>query len=644
MPVIGFAQSSEQARSLQASQNIIPTVIVTAPRLSADTIDTDFQTGRVTVISRDEFEGDVATVADVLRKETGIQIRQLGGLGSYSTVNIRGASGAQVNVFLDGVLLNGAYGGVVDLSQFPLGVVEQIEIYRGNVPIQLGQSSIGGAINIKTLQSKNKPEKRVEVGVGSFDTKKIVSSVNGRSGELSYQFSAEYLASDNDFKILNDNLTPEYKSDDRLERRNNADFEHFSGLLASEYRFNEMYSLQFVGQISNKIQGLSELQNHPLTRSKIETLVSSAQFKLNHWVNQDTTLAYKVFASQKDEFFDDLQGRIGLNINEEEGITQAYGVGFQLTRNMNAHLISLNIETKYETYTNNNLHLNESTKYERHHSTFGIQDEWLSSNGSWLATVGARALYFDEFIGQSGATSNDFHNSIHTGLRFSFNESYSISLNVSRDIRTPLLEEKFGDRGYTNGNEDLLPEKAINADIGFDFVSKGFNASASYFYRTLDNAIITIFDSQGVGQAENISKSQVSGLEIESTFSATPYWSVLFKSTLQDSKDMSNSSSAGGKLLPGLYEFEAFLSNTVTHENLKFSLEYQYQTGGFYDSSNTENSKLPNIKQVNFIAGWKLSKRSIQVSLENISNQRVQDFHRYPGPGRQLFLTYTQIF
>ena len=92
-------------------------IIVTATQVSADQIDTDYQTGHVTVISSRQFESQMATVADVLRRETGVQIRQTGGVGSYASVSVRGSTGAQVNVFLDGVLINDAHGGSVDLSQ-----------------------------------------------------------------------------------------------------------------------------------------------------------------------------------------------------------------------------------------------------------------------------------------------------------------------------------------------------------------------------------------------------------------------------------------------------------------------------------------------------------------------------------------------
>jgi len=647
IPITSFAQTAvheKQSAQTSIAKEQLPTVIVTAQRISADDIDTDFQTGHVTVISRENFKGDVATVADVLGKEAGVQVRQLGGLGSFSTINIRGASGAQVNVFIDGVLLNSAYGGVVDLSQFPLGSVEKIEIYRGNVPVQLGVASIGGAINIKTLRSSHKPEKTLEVGYGSFNSRKLASSVSDSYKNLNYQISAEYLASDNDFEIINNNLTPDYTGDDRVEKRQNSDFEQFSALLATDYQLDDSFSLQVISQITKKNQGIPELQNNPLTRSDLETSFANMQFKLNHWVNQNTTFAYKFFTSHKNELFDDSQNRSGLNINKEEGLTKTYGIGGQTSYSFQEHLININLETKYEEYQNKNLHKKTSTSYKRTSTTLGVQDDWVNQNADLLITFGARLYHIDESSGDFGISSNNYHNSFQTGVRFNVNDFISLRANVSQDIRVPLVEERFGDRGYSQGNEELKTEKAINADVGVGFTRNDFNASVNYYYRLLDDAIVTVFDPQGIGRSENVSKAKVYGLELESSFSGTEYWSIFMNSTIQNSKDISNSSSAGGKSLAGLYEFEAFISNTFTHKSLKFSIEYQYQKGGFYDSSNTFNAELPNVKQANFIIGWQERAKSIEVRLDNISDQRVQDFHRYPGPGRSLFATYTQRF
>ncbi|MFT6905414.1 MAG: iron complex outermembrane receptor protein [Oleiphilaceae bacterium] len=619
-------------------------VIITANPVAADEIDTDFQTGHVTVIHRDEFEGELSSVADVLKKQTGVQIRRIGGVGSYSTVNIRGASGAQVNVYLDGILLNGAYGGAVDLSQFLLGSVESIEIYRGNVPVQLGSSSIGGAINIKSLTSAKNDSKQISTGYGSFDTKRLSGTIIEREVSYDALFSGEYLSSDNDYELINENGTYQNSTDDTKEKRNNADFEHFSGMFSGEYRVSDSLSLQALVQGYSKEQGLSELQNNPLTRSQIDTEFLTGQLKVNFWSSSQASYVFKFFSSQKSERYRDLQSRIGVRANNEKGITTNVGVGFQASKDFYSHLLSLNIESKSESYSLDDFSENQVSEYNRVNSLLGLQDDWVDQSGRFMLTLGAKGQYIDDDNGKLGNENTNFYSSFFSGYRYQVNNNLLLQANLAREVRVPSLEEKFGDRGYTKGTEELKPETAINSDIGFNYNNSFYRAGLTYFYRRIDDAIITIFDSQGTGKPKNISKSNIHGLELETSFSISDNWIVVLSSTFQRSKDLSSSSSSASKLLPGLYEREAFFSTSYRHMSFEYTVEYEYQSGGFYDSSNTESAQLPTTTQINFVVSWKQNDHHIEFMIDNANDQIIQDFHRYPSPGRTLSASYTYNF
>jgi outer membrane receptor protein involved in Fe transport len=115
-------------------------------------------------------------------------------------------------------------------------------------------------------------------------------------------------------------------------------------------------------------------------------------------------------------------------------------------------------------------------------------------------------------------------------------------------------------------------------------------------------------------------------------------------SSFQRSKDLSSSSSSAGKLLPGLYEREAFVSAIYRNNNFKYTIEYEYQAGGFYDSSNTDSAELPTTKQINLILSWKKVDHYVEFMVDNFNDQIIQDFHRFPSPGRTLSASYTYNF
>ena len=194
----------------------LDTVVVTAkkqgPLVTGD-VDMESTPVFTSIIKREAFEGKTESLANIIEKETGVQVRQSGGLGSFSSVSLRGASSDQVMVYLDGILLNDASGGGVDLSNIALSDVESIEIYKGMTPVNFGKASVGGAVNIRTLRSKEGIGGNAIIGYGSFNTLKAGAMINQKISDFDYLISCDYLTTDNDYEILNDNGT-EYNPDD----------------------------------------------------------------------------------------------------------------------------------------------------------------------------------------------------------------------------------------------------------------------------------------------------------------------------------------------------------------------------------------------------------------------------------------------
>ena len=81
-----------------------------------------------TVIGRRQIGEATGDLPDMLDEQPGLRSTRLGGLGSFSSLSIRGSTGDQVLVFVDGIPLNSAEGGPVDLSAIPLGPVDSIAI------------------------------------------------------------------------------------------------------------------------------------------------------------------------------------------------------------------------------------------------------------------------------------------------------------------------------------------------------------------------------------------------------------------------------------------------------------------------------------------------------------------------------------
>jgi TonB family protein len=89
-------------------------------------------------------------LGEVLARTAGISVRRFGGLGSEYRLALNGLYDSAVRVFIDNVPIDRVY--AMNMVNVPVNLVENVEIYRGVVPLRLGADALGGAMNIVTPQ------------------------------------------------------------------------------------------------------------------------------------------------------------------------------------------------------------------------------------------------------------------------------------------------------------------------------------------------------------------------------------------------------------------------------------------------------------------------------------------------------------
>ena len=149
---------------------VLDEVVITLPRAPAP----QDPTASATVVEADRFAGELKGVAELAATAPGVAIRSYGGLGQLSTVSIRGSNAAGVRVLLDGIPLDTAAGGGVDLSSIPLHWVDRVEVVRGAEGAYFGAGALGGAVNVVTLPAVAGAW-GAEVTGGSFGTATAVA-------------------------------------------------------------------------------------------------------------------------------------------------------------------------------------------------------------------------------------------------------------------------------------------------------------------------------------------------------------------------------------------------------------------------------------------------------------------------------------
>jgi vitamin B12 transporter len=153
-----FAQkdtTSKKLKEVTIKSQVLPVVQTTAPSQT---------------ISANDFERyNAFTVADAIRDFSGVILKDYGGIGGLKTVSVRGLSANHTAILYDGVEINDAENGQVDLSKLNLNNVQQITLYNGQPPgVCMPARSFASAsvLSIKTIRPELTADKPYQITTG----------------------------------------------------------------------------------------------------------------------------------------------------------------------------------------------------------------------------------------------------------------------------------------------------------------------------------------------------------------------------------------------------------------------------------------------------------------------------------------------
>lgn len=182
LPLAILALSSSHAQTTASQATVLPETVVTATR-STQLLSAAMH--HTTVISREDIERSQATdLVTLLQREAGLQRTQNGGVGTVSSLFMRGAPSLQTLVLIDGVPMNKQdASGAVSLEHLMLDNIERVEIVRGNVSAIYGSGAIGGVIQIFTRAGSKQPSASVGLELGPRSTRKLSAQVGAQVGD-----------------------------------------------------------------------------------------------------------------------------------------------------------------------------------------------------------------------------------------------------------------------------------------------------------------------------------------------------------------------------------------------------------------------------------------------------------------------------
>lgn len=650
-----YAQSLENSPPAKSDTPVLQELEITGGLQSApptgDVVESEHTGSRVR-IERQRLEQPGAQLGKLISTSSGVQERQIGGFGSFSAVTIRAASAAQTAVFLDGILLNSGGRGVIDLSTLEMLNLSSVDIYKGTSPLQLGHAAIGGAVNLSTLKASSENGAKIKLGIGSFSQFTAASSFHGSSNKWNWTGSATHLQSENDFTFLDRN-EPLVSDDDAEARRRNNDVQRNSVLLKAGYEHAQNQNTSILFQLTNRDIGVPDQQNTRANRATFESL--DGQLQISHrleewkgWNNRHT-----LYWHESDTLFDDSDSTIGLGRQIVDSDTRTLGVKaywerFIETQTLGFSTLGLSVDIRDES-------IEQFDKLEANSSDF-ISDRvtvlstahlaLANDSETWLVTPAVRwqtsersGTTVSRNLGTEPTDQNVSEGSVQLGAQYTLSPAINLSANAGNYFRQPSFGELFSASGLINGNPSLEPETGINLDAGIGYKSNKVSFDARIFRSLRDDLILLSVDARGVGRPENIGKSIVDGLEFSANWQATDYWSLQGNATFQDPRNRSSFESVRNKLLPGQAKRAFFTRLKYQPTNIAYWYEWQSTNDRFFDTNNDLEAPDTSIHAIG--ADLKKSQWQLNVSIQNLTDDTIEDFNGFPKPGRSFHLAFS---
>jgi outer membrane cobalamin receptor len=145
----------------------------------------------VTVLGRDDLRvAQSETVADALRRVTGLGVAANGGRGALTSLFTRGGESDYTLVLLDGIRLN-SFGGGFDAAHLQVEGVERVEVVRGPQSALFGGDAVSGVVQMVSPTVGPLTVSALGEG-GSGDTSRATAATSGSLGAWSWHASGQY--------------------------------------------------------------------------------------------------------------------------------------------------------------------------------------------------------------------------------------------------------------------------------------------------------------------------------------------------------------------------------------------------------------------------------------------------------------------
>lgn len=672
-PVNSTYAGSSPSVTLRDTVYHLSEILVEAERM-VDVADIESRPGFIAIVPMDDASRRVSSAGDYLAQTVGFHVRSTGGYGTYSTASVRGSSAKQVRVFLDGVPLNQAQSGMIDLADLPTASLSRIEVYRGYGPFDLSGSSIGGVVNLVTRSPGERGRGNLMASYGSFSTMRLGGSYSVSGRDWNLLGLGSFISSEGDYEFLDDNGTPYTQSDDAVVERINNHLDEFESLLKATGPLGDG-TLVASSQVYYRNQGLpgySAVQSATEEMTKKYSLTHLAWHldgRPGNGLHAEFGLHYLY---QIDHFVDRRPVTSGGKPDERNRTTSVggifrWGLALSSLRQSLRGMVALTRESFRPCEIGTEAV--DGEEQTRKTLAASLEDEIFLSDQSIRLVPSFRLEAYTDFMtpfesvradmsayfrNMSATEISHFQTTGSIGVAVKPGAGFTLKANYGRYQRVPSLMELFGYRGLMVPNPALEPETGLNRDVGmrWDYAlgwAGSVSAEYAYFWSDVEDLIMyTYLQWARAAQAVNINSAKIEGCEFSLSLGSILGFAFRGNLTRLRAIDTGPISYTKGKYLPNRPGLEAHARLSWEGRGVSAFYEFDYVSGNYWNAYNgvAPNNKGPlfDIRRLHgagVTIPTGLLGTAFTLEVKNFTDDHVEDVMGYPLPGRSVFGTLT---
>ena len=583
-------------------------------------------------------------LSDVVKRMSGVQVQDYGGIGGLKTVSVRGLGAKHTAVCYDGVVVSDAQSGMIDLGRFSLENVSAVSLTMGqgdNLTLSTAREyALATQLSMTTARIDSGFNSSMKLETGSFGLAGLsgYSGYGSKNGVFAVSLGGNYLRSDGmyPFTLVNGALSSQ-------EKRRDSDTESLTlegnvklclpvGRLAAKvYYYNSERGLPGAVNLYNK-DNKERLWNRNFFAQAVY------DFELPRDVDMRVVAKYdRNFTRYREINKNYAAGeQVDENRQSEYYLSLVAAVPSSVVRRLSYSVAS---DISYSTLDNN---FENSASPRRLSSYTVLSARYGNNNAKIIASLLATCIKDDV---SAGGVAGPYKR-LSPALSLSLGNVFCFRASFKDSYRVPTFADLYYQR---QGNTTLRPERATQYNVGLtwqDFISGPVECMASVtvdaYYNNVRDKIVAL-PTMYIWRMMNFGKVDVYGVDANVSVGVVRLskdMSLMFDANYswQRAVDVTDSSAKNYRhQIPYTPEHSGGLSLTL--ENPIVDISYMLTAVGerFMLPQNNVRNRMPGYVEHSFSLNRNFAIKGatlhLQGKLLNVGNEGYEVIRYYPMPG-----------